>query len=81
MDKNSHGSVQEGFYCFNNGVRTLPNAPVGFEAQAALVKLVKDKGYDGKFGLQCYNIRQDCEVALTKSIQTWQAYQKRYREK
>jgi sugar phosphate isomerase/epimerase len=45
-----------------------------------LVKLVKDKGYDGKFGLQCYNIRQDCEVALTKSIQTWQAYQKRYRE-
>lgn len=45
-----------------------------------LVKLLKDYGYDGKFGLQCYNIQQDCEVALTKSIQTWQAYKKRYRE-
>jgi hypothetical protein len=45
-----------------------------------LVKLINDNGYDGKFGLQCYNIKQDCEVALTKSIQTWQAYKKRYRE-
>jgi sugar phosphate isomerase/epimerase len=45
-----------------------------------LVKFLKDKGYDGKFGLQCYNIKQDCEVALTKSIHTWQSYQKRYRE-
>ena len=45
-----------------------------------LVKLLKDNGYDGKFGLQCYNIKQDCEVALTKSIQTWKEYQMRYRE-
>jgi sugar phosphate isomerase/epimerase len=45
-----------------------------------LVKLLKDNGYDGKFGLQCYNIKQDCEVALTKSIQTWKEYQRRYRE-
>jgi len=45
-----------------------------------LVKLLKDNGYDGKFGLQCYNINQDCEVALTKSIQTWKEYQMRYWE-
>lgn len=45
-----------------------------------LVKLLKDNGYDGKFGLQCYNIKQDCEVALTKSIQTWKEYQMRYGE-
>jgi len=45
-----------------------------------LVKLLKDNGYDRKFGLQCYNIKQDCEVALTKSIQTWKEYQMRYRE-
>jgi sugar phosphate isomerase/epimerase len=46
-----------------------------------LVKLLKDNGYDGKFGLQCYNIQQDCEVALTKSINTWKEYQMRYKEK
>jgi sugar phosphate isomerase/epimerase len=45
-----------------------------------LVKLLKDNGYDGKFGLQCYNIKEDCEVALTKSIHTWNEYQMRYRE-
>jgi sugar phosphate isomerase/epimerase len=43
-----------------------------------LVKLAKNNGYDGPFGLQCYNIKQDCEVALTKSMQTWEGYQKRY---
>lgn len=43
-----------------------------------LVKFLKDNGYDGKFGLQCYNIKQDCEVALTKSIKTWEAYKVRY---
>jgi sugar phosphate isomerase/epimerase len=43
-----------------------------------LVKLAKDNGYEGPFGLQCYNIKQDCEVALTKSMKTWESYQKRY---
>lgn len=43
-----------------------------------LVKLLKDNGYEGKFGLQCYGIKQDCEVALTKSMETWKSYQKRY---
>jgi sugar phosphate isomerase/epimerase len=46
-----------------------------------LVKLAKDNGYNGLFGLQCYNIKQDCEVALTKSINTWKAYKKRYASK
>ena len=45
-----------------------------------LVKLLKDNGYDGKFGLQCYNIQQDCEVALTKSINTWKEYKLMYQE-
>jgi sugar phosphate isomerase/epimerase len=45
-----------------------------------LVKYLKDNGYNGKFGLQCYNIKQDCEVALTKSINTWNSYKERYAE-
>lgn len=45
-----------------------------------LVKLAKDNGYDGPFGLQCYNIKQDCEVALNKSINTWKEYQRKYAE-
>ena len=43
-----------------------------------LVKLAKNNGFEGIFGLQCYNIKQDAEVALTKSMNTWRAYQKRY---
>lgn len=45
-----------------------------------LVKLLKDNGYDGLFGLQCYNIQQDFDVALTRSMNTWLDYQKRYSE-
>lgn len=44
-----------------------------------LVKYALDKGYEGPFGLQCYNIKQDAEVALTTSINTWNEYQLRYR--
>lgn len=43
-----------------------------------LVKLAKDHGYKGLFGLQCYAIQQDCETALSKSINTWNIYKKRY---
>lgn len=43
-----------------------------------LVKFFKDNGYDGPFGLQCYNIKDDCEVALTKSMNTWNDYKERY---
>jgi sugar phosphate isomerase/epimerase len=45
-----------------------------------LVKLLKDNDYTGMFGLQCYNIKQDCEVALTKSMNTWKSYQVRYQK-
>jgi len=44
----------------------------------SLVKLLKDNNYKGKFGLQCYNIKMDCEPALTQSMNTWKEYQKRY---
>jgi hypothetical protein len=43
-----------------------------------LVKLAKDNGYKGLFGLQCYDIKQDCEVALKTSMNTWNGYKKRY---
>ena len=43
-----------------------------------IVKVAKDNGYEGLFGLQCYNIKQDCKTALTKSITTWHEYQRRY---
>ncbi len=45
-----------------------------------LVKLAKDGGYEGPFGLQTYNIKQDAEVALSTSISTWREYQMKYRE-
>jgi len=43
-----------------------------------LVKLAKDNGFSGPFGLQCYNIKQDADVALTKSINTWKEYKRSY---
>ncbi len=45
-----------------------------------LVKFLKDRGYEGAFGLQCYNIKQDCEFALSKSQNTWKIYKKMYWE-
>jgi sugar phosphate isomerase/epimerase len=45
-----------------------------------LIKFLKDNGYDGLFGLQCYNIKQDCEQTLTKSMSIWKSYQNRYRQ-
>lgn len=43
-----------------------------------IVKLAKDNGYEGLFGLQCYEIDQDAEVALTKSMKIWNGYKERY---
>ena len=43
-----------------------------------LVKLLRDNEYDGLFGLQCYNIKQDFDAALTKSMNTWQSFKKQY---
>jgi sugar phosphate isomerase/epimerase len=45
------------------------------------VSYLRDKGYTGMFGLQCYGIRQDCAEALRKSQQAWRSFQTRYAEK
>ena len=42
-----------------------------------VVRFLKDQDYGEKYGLQCYNIKQDCEIALKKSMATWKDYQKR----
>lgn len=42
------------------------------------VKLLKDKGYHGKFGLQCYNINLDAQAAISQSINTWNGFKKKY---
>lgn len=47
----------------------------------ALVKAALDQGYEGPFGLQCYNIKQNAKAALTTSMNTWNEYQKRYLKK
>ena len=43
-----------------------------------IVKLLKDKGYNGIFGLQCYNIRVDAQVALIQSLNTWNSFKRKY---
>lgn len=40
------------FYCFNNGVRTLNNPPQSMDEQAALIKKI---GYDGLAGHHSVN--------------------------
>ena len=50
------------FYCFNNGVRTLPNAPIGYEAQAQLIKRL---GFDGLAGHE-EETYHELRVALDK---------------
>ena len=44
----------------------------------SFLKTFWDMGFQGLVGLQCYNIKQDKTVHLNKSVQTWQAYKKRY---
>ena len=42
------------------------------------LKTFWDMGFQGPVGLQCYNIKEDKPTHLAKSLQTWQAYKKRY---
>ena len=42
------------------------------------VKFLKDNGYNGMFGLQCFNIKVDAQVALSQSLDTWNSYKRRY---
>jgi sugar phosphate isomerase/epimerase len=43
----------------------------------ALLSLLKQLGYDGPIGLQCYNIQGDIRENLTRSIQAWRQFQQR----
>jgi sugar phosphate isomerase/epimerase len=42
------------------------------------VKTLRDHGYTGPVGLQCYNLRGDADETLSRSMKTWKDYQKRY---
>lgn len=44
----------------------------------SFLKTFWDMGFQGPVGLQCYNIKQEKTVHLSRSVQTWQAYKKRY---
>ena len=43
-----------------------------------IVKLLIDNGYKGPIGLQCYNLKGDAAETLTRSLNTWKSYKKRY---
>jgi sugar phosphate isomerase/epimerase len=42
------------------------------------VKHLKDKGYQGRIGLQCFNIKVDAATALSQSMNTWNKYKNKY---
>ena len=44
------------------------------------VKSLRDNGYTGPIGLQCYNLEGDAVETLTRSLETWKGYKKRYTE-
>lgn len=44
------------------------------------VKLLKDNGYLGPIGLQCYNLKGDAVKTLTQSLEIWKEYKRRYAE-
>ena len=44
------------------------------------IKLLRDNGYNGPFGLQCYNLKGDAAEILTSSLKAWKDYKKRYSE-
>jgi len=44
------------------------------------VKRIRELGYTGPVGLQCYNVKGDRRENLQKSINAWKVFQKRYAE-
>jgi sugar phosphate isomerase/epimerase len=44
------------------------------------VKVLLDNGYNGPFGLQCYNLQGSAAETLKQSVQVWEAYKNRYLE-
>jgi sugar phosphate isomerase/epimerase len=43
------------------------------------VKTLKDNGYNGPIGFQCYNIKGDVTEVLTQSKQAWEEFRTKYR--
>ncbi|GAB1855486.1 hypothetical protein MHTCC0001_03200 [Flavobacteriaceae bacterium MHTCC 0001] len=43
-----------------------------------LVEMLKDKGYKGPIGLQCYDIKTPPELHLKQSRETWETYKQKY---
>lgn len=46
-----------------------------------VVELLVDKGYDGPFGIQCFNLKGEPEGYLTTSINTWNEFRERYAQR
>jgi sugar phosphate isomerase/epimerase len=44
------------------------------------IKSLRDNGYTGPIGLQCYNLKGDAFETLTSSMDTWKEYEERYRK-
>jgi sugar phosphate isomerase/epimerase len=44
------------------------------------VKSLRDNGYLGPFGLQCYNLKGDAVETLTQSMETWESFKEQYAE-
>ena len=43
------------------------------------IKSLRDNGYTGPIGLQCYNLKGDAFETLTSSMDTWKEYKERYK--
>ncbi|MCX6225401.1 MAG: sugar phosphate isomerase/epimerase [Bacteroidia bacterium] len=44
------------------------------------VKSLRDNGYTGPIGLQCYNLKGDALKTLTRSLEIWKSYKNSYTE-
>lgn len=45
-----------------------------------VVEYLKDKGFRGPFGIQCYNIKTPPQTFLKQSSEAWKSFQKKYSE-
>ena len=45
----------------------------------AFVRSLKDGGYEGPFGVQCFNLKGDVVNTLSQIKKTWKDYQRRYK--
>jgi sugar phosphate isomerase/epimerase len=42
------------------------------------IKSLRDNSYCGPVGLQCYNLKGDAVITLSRSFETWKGYRKQY---